>query len=766
MSDASTPGREPVQLLEIKQPLCGNVYGVSPCTAAAGVGLECYNTRATCQDVPNYRHNPEFLLTANVIASDGDTVTNGEILRSDDLFAAVDVYIPTSPDGVIWEQGDSTIGSYLGFTSGLLTWRTGDSTSLGGTNSTSKISVDASAFEGKEVTIFVEYVDSTSIVNMWIWDEINRVVTLMGTDAPVSTYADWTSTADGGVGTVIGTSPIGESTTDYNGDIHELRIYNNLNAPNMTNPFLLPLFFSAGHVADQKVNGVDHITASLVSVGTVPTRMNLSTSNSDATGLGNRAVMTSRFSDHPTTDRIVDPYVNTRLFDPFEQGSYWSKWLVRNEFRFNTLGVVHEGYVGQPLSEMLSRSYIMTASEGPNGNGDVTLQWKDILAKLEERKAQAPIASNGILVSDVTVGALSLEVQGASSTEYEASGTIRINDELMTYSGFTELDGVFTFTITARASDGTAAEAHSAEDTVQSCLRITNLTADAIVTLLAVEWAGMPRGYLDTFGTFKSETDDFLAAYILSAVISEPTGVSTLLAELQTQVGFNLWWHERDKLVKMKAVRGVLSEPDLLTDAANIVGGSFSLKDEPKRRISQLWFSYGLHDPTLPLESISSFKQTLIQADLPSEGASQYGEQSIRRIFSRWVDSAALALSTASKIITRYAKTPKTCGFSLDAKDGRIYWVGDVVRISHPRLVDEFGARKISIWTITSAEEKVAGETITYAAEDTTLYGKITVIQANGSPDYQGDGSDPFAAGFIGDNDGLLSDGTVSARIN
>lgn len=764
MSSETTVGREPVQILEVKQPMCGNVYGVSPCTASLATGLECYNTRPTCQDIDNYRHDPEFLLTPDVIKVDGNTVTNAEILRGDDLFAAVDVFITDTPTGVIWEQGDSTTGSYLGFTSGLLTWRTGDSTSLGGTSTTSKITADVSEFQNKNATILVEYIDSTSVINLWIWDEINRVVTFLGTDTPTTGYSNWASTSAGAVGEVNGTTAVGEDSTDYDGDINELRIYNNLNAPNLVNPFVIPLFFSGGHVGDQKVEGADYIIPSLKSAGTQPTRINLSASNINATGLGNRAIMSTTFADHPHTDRIVDPYVDTRLFDPLDRSSFWSKWFVRNKFRFNILGIIHEGYTGQSISNMRSRSYILTGSSGPTETGDVSIQWKDILARVEERKSQAPIASNGVLTVDIDSVVTSISVVGATTSEYESSGTLRIGDELMTYSGFVESSDIFTFTITERGSDNSTPDEHSADDTVQSCLRFTNQTPNLICETLLVEWGGVSRGFIDKNGTFKSETDDFLSAYILSSVISEPTAVSTLLAELQEQAGFYIWWHERDKLVKMAAVRGVREQPDLFTDSGNIVEKSFSLVDIPRNRMSQVWFSYGLDDPTFPLNSISSFRQTLIQADLPSEGPSQYGERSIRKIFSRWIDSESLALSTASKMITRYSTVPRVCRFKVDAKD-RAKWVGDPIQISHFLDVDESGLRKISTWTIISAEEVVPGETVQYEAEDTTLYGKITVIQANGSPDYQGDGTDPFSAAFIGDNNGVLSDETNSARI-
>lgn len=49
-------GREPCWILELDIDKCGNTYGVAPCTASIpDTGdAKCYNTRVTCQDVPNY----------------------------------------------------------------------------------------------------------------------------------------------------------------------------------------------------------------------------------------------------------------------------------------------------------------------------------------------------------------------------------------------------------------------------------------------------------------------------------------------------------------------------------------------------------------------------------------------------------------------------------------------------------------------------------------------------------------------------------------
>lgn len=47
-------GKEHINIVEIDVPRCVNTYGVSPCTATGSGDAKCYNTLATCQDLPNY----------------------------------------------------------------------------------------------------------------------------------------------------------------------------------------------------------------------------------------------------------------------------------------------------------------------------------------------------------------------------------------------------------------------------------------------------------------------------------------------------------------------------------------------------------------------------------------------------------------------------------------------------------------------------------------------------------------------------------------
>lgn len=527
----------------------------------------------------------------------------------------------------------------------------------------------------------------------------------------------------------------------------------------------LSLFFAKGMVAEAGVSGADYIIPSLVSVSTSPTRINLASANPDAQGLGNRALCSITFQDHAHSDRVVDPYVDGRSWNPLDKsrGSFWTRWLVRNKYRQNIQIRVYEGYAGQALSAMTKRTYFLQSVQGPDSSGRVVMQGKDILARIEERKAQAPVASPGVLNIALDAVTTTVQVANAVTADYPSSGTIRINDEVMTYSGKSVQSYGLQLTGVTRGTDNTTAAAHDVDDAVQLCLRYTDADVDTVLEDLLTTYGGIDASFLDTTN-WSAEYDEYLNSYRVNALITEPVSVSQLVSELQVQCVFYIWWDERDALVKFKSIRGISEAPDTINDEAHILEGSFSLREKPRERASQVWFYYDLIDPTQNPTEASSFARQFVVANLESETAELYGEPSIREIYSRWITTPALAQNTASKIITRYVDVPSEARFRLDAKD-RAYWVGDTVLINHYLDVDAFGERRLRQWTIVSAEEVVPGEVVEYVAEDTTLYGKITVIQAPGSADYPGAETAPFLAAYIGDNDGLLSDGQPSARV-
>ena len=232
---------------------------------------------------------------------------------------------------------------------------------------------------------------------------------------------------------------------------------------------------------------------------------------------------------------------------------------------------------------------------------------------------------------------------------------------------------------------------------------------------------------------------------------------------MSVEIGFYSWWDEEDQITQFKAIRGFDGTFPVLDEQSNFIGGSVSMKDYPRNRVSQVWFWFNPDSRIVAINETSNFKNLLIQADLASESSVQYGDKSVLPITSRWLSTFAQALSTASKIVTRYSAVPRRMSFALDAKD-RYLKTGDSFILNHHLGVDEYGDTEPTIWTIISSSDAVPGHIRTYEAEDTSLYGRIYLILPSSEPDYDPVLS-PFTGAFIGDNSGLLSDGSDSARI-
>lgn len=501
-----------------------------------------------------------------------------------------------------------------------------------------------------------------------------------------------------------------------------------------------------------------YLIPSLVSASTAPTVINVGGSNLNASPLGLRAVLNVSFQDHPHSGRIVDQYQTGRTFDAFARGSFWSKWVVRNKFHKGSDILVYDGYVGQHLDEMTSRLYIIDRISGPSSSGGVSIIAKDVLSKAIGRKAMAPIASQGELLADIDAIVTSIAATGALIADYPATGTIAIGDEMMTYSGRVQTTSdTVTFTVTARGTDGTTASDHEAEDTVQTVLEYTAEKAWDVVQDLLVNYAGIDTALIP-IADWDTEGTTFLPSFTITTKIPEPTPVETHVAEITEQSLFYIWWHEVDKEIKMRAIRGVETEPPLLDDSVNIIAGSFSIKERPDRRLSQVWTNYGVVNPIEDLTETKNFKTVEVLADLDAESSNEYGEPAIKNVFSRWLTDRNVVLDFNTKTLNRFRETPFEVMLQVDAKD-RALWTGDTVRLSHYAIIDQHGEQRITNWRIMSAESILPGEVVEYTLDNATLEGIIVVYMDAGDPDYVGDGTDQFNGAWYSDTDGLLSNG-------
>jgi hypothetical protein len=396
----------------------------------------------------------------------------------------------------------------------------------------------------------------------------------------------------------------------------------------------------------------------------------------------------------------------------------------------------------------------------------VSVKCRDLLSLTEFRRAQVPAPSPGKLNADLTDVATTLVLTGDQTGAYPASGTLRINDELMTYTGITYDSGSDVTNVTGltRGTDGSAAEEHDIDEGVQLCRRYTATRIAPLLEELLVNDARVPAQLVD-LAKIQSEDDDSLGAYTLTTIISEPTGVDRLIGEIAEQCSFYTWWNERRQVVDMQAIKPLSTVDYWFTQEDHIIDGTFKVEERPKERITTISLYYNPRDFAGDLEKPVNYKNQLVVSNSLATGEDLYGKlPQTRQIFSRWLQTEAQANQTGSRLSTRYQDIPVYATFMVDAKD-RACWAGDFLTISHDYLIDARGNRLGNRrWLVIEAEEVEAGHMQRIVAVDVTLDGLIYLITENGIGNYT-EALFAESNAFITDNFGLNPDGTPGATI-
>jgi hypothetical protein len=510
-----------------------------------------------------------------------------------------------------------------------------------------------------------------------------------------------------------------------------------------------------------------NIIPSLVSVTTAPTLINPTNAQRSAAPLGQRAVCTITFQDHPHSDLLVDPYVSERSYDPLIKSTFWAKWLVRNRYYQNRPVRVYEGYVGQDLQDMRVRNYFIDAIQGPDTNGRVQLIAKDPIKLADRQKAQVPPASQGRLFAQISDTATQLDIKDAILTDYAESGTVRIGDELIDYTtrALVEIGSVDYVRLSglARGSDGSVAEQHNVDANVQQCVRYTDEPVWEVIYDLLTTYAGIPTQFIDK-NAWDAEGNTWLVGFELTAVLSRPQGVADILNELFEQVLAYIWWDERDQEIKFRAIRPILGGAPLITDDANIIEDSVSITTDPKNRVSQVWVYWGQRNLALPLDNEGNYDKLRIRADLEAESAEQFGESRIRKIYARWIQNDAQAINLSARLLGASVLNPKVLKLRLDAKD-RALWTADIVDVLHRNIVNFRGDKIAERYQVLSVEEVEPGETVEYVLNRFIFRGtRFGFYMEEAALDFEQYTLEQLEAGqfgFYSEEDGRMSDGSL-----
>lgn len=512
------------------------------------------------------------------------------------------------------------------------------------------------------------------------------------------------------------------------------------------------------------------IYPALAGVSTRAGRVNLSGIDPKRSPLGQRARITVTLQDFTDSESYIDPYQAQRVsgaaqadgigYVPQERGTFFAKVKARWPYYLGRSLRVLEGYEGDALASMRTRSYVVTEWDGPNAAGVVQITAKDVLDLADNDKAQAPQASRGKLSAALTDSATSFTIVPAGTgSEYAASGYVAIGREVMSFTRSSD-----TFTV-VRGQFGTTAAAASASDLVQQCLVYTKQAADVIIEDLLTTYAGVDAAFIDTTA-WDAEAERWLGGTKFSAVITKPEGVATLIGEI-CQHGIMVWWDEVAQEIRLKMNRPLdLDETFVrVADDREVIEGTAEISDAVDERASQVHFWHGIIDPTGSATDGANFKKLVIGSDLTLEGDDFYGESRIKEIFSRWFGTTgddANASVIVDRLIARYKYTPVTFSCDLDVKDLPAIDLTTLVEVSTRLMTDATGATEARQMQVMHREELQPGSRFRIEAQSFPQAARFGFIMSNSAPAYGSATASEKARGcYIADQSTLVfSDGT------
>jgi hypothetical protein len=487
----------------------------------------------------------------------------------------------------------------------------------------------------------------------------------------------------------------------------------------------------------------------LVGYQTAPTVLNVASGSRDKGPLGYRAVCNVSIKDFPWNDIGTDPYVSTRSYVPEQQGSFWTKWLARNPYHVGYTLNIYEGSIGQPLSAMTKREYVIEKID--HGKDGVSITAKDVLRKVTDTNLTAPYLSPGELSAPMTNTDTNCTVAGATLADYPAAGYLRINSELMEYANRHETTGGnIYFDGLTRGAGGTTAAAHGQNDRVQRVIYYNAEPFHEILYDLLVNWGGIPASYID-LTAWTAEKDTFRNDYNFTAFIAEPTKIDDLAGEVCLQALSNVWWDERIQQIVLKAMRPTPA-PYLLTDDDAIVAGSLSFREKPEERASQTHVYYLQRTPIPSVTEKTNYSRVAVFIDVQKQ-IDYGGEPQIRELFCRFIPTQAIANAVSQTYLDRFSDVRREVTFDISAKDAAEIWTGSVVAIQHFLDVDFTGAPREGEWLITSAEVARNGLTYRFTAEDNEKGGTLWSWLDDSGNDLNGDPQEYVWLDNLGNDD-------------
>lgn len=480
----------------------------------------------------------------------------------------------------------------------------------------------------------------------------------------------------------------------------------------------------------------------LTSVSAFSTSVNIGGANPNLGALGKRGKVSVNLKDFAYHDRFLDKYQSERVdgtaqtdeggYDPATRGSFFTKLKSRFPFYAGRPLRVIDGYVdGGVLTVLQTRHFIITNIVGPNDNGNVTIEAKDVLTLAEKKSATAPLASRGELAVDIPIGATSfaLEPSGIGST-YPASGTAVIGSEVVTYTRSGD-----TITLTGRGLFNTEETTHKDGDTFQQCVTYTNALINEVVEDLLTNYTDVPAEFLPT-AAWATEVTRWAPTLQLNTVITEPTPVAELLGELAV-LGVSIWWDDVNQQIRIAVTKPIDLNQTVYNLSDNNSIKQITQEDRDEDRLTQVHFYTVQANPTAGAKDKSNYDRIRVTVDTEAEQANSYNDTRIREIFCRWLNigNNTSERLRSRRLLNKFNASPKQFKIKLDAKDIAI-GLTDILYVESRVITDETGKPVPTYLEVTQKSEPIAGHEVNIVAQSYLYEGKYGYIMPNTANPY------------------------------
>lgn len=470
--------------------------------------------------------------------------------------------------------------------------------------------------------------------------------------------------------------------------------------------------------------------------------VNIAGSDADLSAFGRRATIKTTLLDFPDHDRYMDPYQAERVagtaqtdepgYDPRLRGTHFSKLKSRWPFYAGRPYRRCDGYlVNGVVVDVTVRHYVITNLSGPGNDMKVVLEGSDVLDLADDKRSQAPKATNGVLGGDIPVGLTSftLQPEDIGDAVYPASGRARIGSEFVDYTRAGDV-----ITLTARGVSNTTAATHKTGDTFQVVKRFVNQRIDDVVAELLID-AGINPAFLPLV-EWAAEVDRWLTGTMINRDIGTPTGVKALISSM-VPLGFSLWWSASEQKIKLKANRPVDGDPihNLSDFSTNL---EVAAEEDDRKRVSEVLFWTVQKSSAGSPTSTENYTRTWAATDLSAREAWRYRTGQIKNYLCPWLDTGADAIVrvAARRLLLRFATTPKKFRLTLDAEKWGHIDLTDVVRLRTHGLQDETGKGVTALYQVIQRSEPRAGERLEIVVQSYQFSGRFAFATPNDAPEY------------------------------